>query len=75
MPTRTIYSEPTEQGEQTLAPGIRPITQKGRLQLLWDAPLRPRRSQKSLSVGLFDEVVRSQLDMFTQTQTHEGEKS
>lgn len=55
MTDTVLMTEPTEQGEQCLAPGIRPITQKDRLQLLCDAPLRPRRPQKSLCVGLFDE--------------------
>ena len=63
-----VETEDTEQDTQVLVPGIRPVTTKDRLQLLLDAPLSPRKPQKPLCIGLFDECARNQLDFFTQTQ-------
>ncbi|WFP65636.1 MULTISPECIES: hypothetical protein [unclassified Mesorhizobium] len=59
-----LQSEPTPEGEQTLVPGVRPITARDRLALLIDAPMRPRTAQKPLDIGLFDEARRNQLDLF-----------
>ena len=56
--------ETTDQGEQLLVPGIRPVTQRERLALLMAAPLVPRRDQKPLHIGLFDDTARNQLDLF-----------
>ena len=61
-----FQSESTDQGEQTLVPGVTPISQRDRLQELADAPLQPRCSQKPCNVGLFDEDARNQLDLFTE---------
>ena len=63
------FTEETEQGQQVLVAGIRPITDKDRLHLLMDAPLVPRIRQKPLCVGLFDENARNQLDIFIHTKT------
>ncbi|MBZ9763330.1 hypothetical protein LB553_20935 [Mesorhizobium sp. CA8] len=60
----SLQSEPTPAGEQTLVPGVRPITVRDRLNLLMDAPMRPRAAQKPLDIGLFDEAARNQLDLF-----------
>jgi len=57
-----LQIETTPEGEQTLAPGIRPITQRERLRLLMSAPLAARREQKPPNIGLFDEDARAQLD-------------
>lgn len=57
-------SEPTPQGEQTLIPGVRPITSRERLVLQLAAPLAPRKPQKPLDIGLFDEDARNQLSLF-----------
>ena len=57
-------TETTDQGEQTLVPGVRPVTMRERLQRLMDAPLLPRRAQKPLTIGLFDENARNQFDLF-----------
>ena len=62
-----LQVEITEQGPQTLVPGVRPITTRERLQTLIDAPLLPRRAQKPCNVGLFDEDARNQLDFFIHT--------
>lgn len=59
-----LQSEPTPEGEQTLIPGVRPITTCERLALLMAAPLAPRKPQKPLNIGLFDEDARNQLHLF-----------
>lgn len=63
-PSPPVETETTEQGEQLLVPGIRPVTQVERLTFLMAAPLAPRRQQKPLDIGLFDENARNQLDLF-----------
>ena len=67
MSPRDFQSELTEQGEQVLVPGVRPVTMRDRLRMLADAPLRPRRAQRPLDIGLFDEC-RRQLDFFIHGQ-------
>ena len=57
-------SEPTSEGEQTLIPGVEPISQRARIEALMAAPLGPRGPQKLLDLGLFDEDVRNQLSLF-----------
>lgn len=64
MKTFPYQTEATEQGEQALVSGVAPITARDRLQLLADAPLAPRKAQKPINIGLFDEDARNQLDMF-----------
>jgi len=59
-----MLSEPTEQGEQTLVPGVAPITLRQRLAVLLAAPLASRKPQRPMNIGLFDEDVRNQLDLF-----------
>lgn len=59
-----LLSEPTPEGEQTLIPGVRPITMRERLALLTAAPLAPRKPQKPLNIGLFDDDARNQLHLF-----------
>ena len=56
--------EMTPDGEQTLIPGVRPITMRDRLEARMDAPLVPRKLQKPLDIGLFDEIGRNQLELF-----------
>ncbi len=57
-------SEPTPEGEQILIPGVPPVALRERLALLLAAPLIPRKPQKPLNIGLFDEDARNQLDLF-----------
>ena len=57
-------SEPTPEGEQGLIPGVKPISQRERIEALIAAPLRPRGPQKPLDIGLFDEDARNQLTLF-----------
>ncbi|WP_157089332.1 hypothetical protein [Oceanibaculum pacificum] len=59
-----LASEPTQEGEQTLVPGVRPISARARIEWQMTAPLRPRVPQKPLNVGLFDEDARNQLNLF-----------
>jgi hypothetical protein len=59
-----LASEPTPEGEQILFPGVPPVTLRERLALLLAAPLIPRKPQKPLNIGLFDEDARNQLDLF-----------
>jgi hypothetical protein len=63
-----LQTEMTVQGEQTLVPGVKPITQRERLQALMNAPLIPKRPQKPCNVGLFDDDARAQLDIFIHTR-------
>lgn len=57
-------SEPTDQGEQVLVPGILPITMHQRLAALLAAPLAPKKPQRPMNMGLFDDDARDQLDLF-----------
>ena len=70
-------TEITEDGEQTLINGVRPITLADRLAVLAAQPMRPKRSpnasQKSCDHGLFDEVSRAQLDLTDLIKTKEME--
>ena len=64
MKSRQFQTERTDQGEQTLVPGVQPITKRDRLQALMAAPFVPRRKQRPCNIGLFDEDARNQLDLF-----------
>jgi len=61
---RSLVSEPTDQGEQVLVPGIAPITLRQRLAALFAAPLASKKPQRPMNIGLFDEDARNQLDLF-----------
>ncbi len=61
---RAVLTEITDQGEQTLVPGVAPITLRQRLAILFAAPLAPRKPQRPMNIGLFDEDARNQLDLF-----------
>jgi hypothetical protein len=63
-PHLALQSEMTPDGEQTLIPGVIPITMRDRLELRIAAPLSPRKPQKPLDIGLFDEIGRNQLELF-----------
>ncbi|WP_316979507.1 hypothetical protein [Shumkonia mesophila] len=64
LPPLPLASEPTPEGEQTLIPGVRPISLRERIEARMAAPLHPRVPQKPLNVGLFDEDARNQLSLF-----------
>jgi hypothetical protein len=67
-------TEATSLGPQTLVPGVRPVSMKARLEALAAHPLASMKMQKPCDIGLFDEVARNQMDLFsatTQTQRME----
>ncbi len=57
-------TEPTPEGEQLLVPGVAPVSLRDRLALRLAAPMTPRKPQKPLNIGLFDEDARKQLALF-----------
>ena len=59
-----LEAEWSDCGEQTLIPGVRPVSLRERLTLQASAPLTPKKSQKPLNIGLFDEDARNQLNLF-----------
>ena len=59
-----LGSEPTAWGEQILIPGVPPVSLRARLMLQMQAPLAPRKTQKPMTIGLFDEDRRNQLELF-----------
>jgi hypothetical protein len=63
MGSGPLQSE-TTLGEQTLVPGVRPVSVGERLQAVMNGPLLPKRPQKPCNLGLFDDDARNQLDLF-----------
>ena len=61
MPFET---EATAIGNQTLVPGVAPITPRDRLAIRANAPLEPRKAQRPADHGLFDTNARNQIEMF-----------
>jgi hypothetical protein len=59
-----LQFEPTPEGEQTLIPGVRPVTARERIEVRMAASLIPRKPQKALDFGLFGFAARNQLDLF-----------
>jgi hypothetical protein len=57
-------TERPEAGEQLLAPFVAPVSVRERLAHLMAQPLGPRKPQKPLDIGLFDEAARNQLSLF-----------
>ena len=58
-------TEPTPIGEQTIIPGVRRVSVYERLMVLAAQPLLPKKPQRSCDLGLFDEVARNQMDLFS----------
>ena len=61
MPFET---EATAIGNQTLVPGVTPITPRDRLAMRANAPLEPKKRQRPADHGLFDTNARNQIEMF-----------
>ena len=61
MPFET---EATAIGNQTLVPGVAPITPRDRLAIRANAPLEPKKAQRPIDHGLFDTNARNQIEMF-----------
>ena len=57
-------TEPTQEGEQILVPGVAPVSLRERLALRLAAPLTARKPQKPMNIGLFDDDARNQLALF-----------
>lgn len=57
-------SEPTPEGEQTLVPGVTPISLGDRLAWRAAQPLGPTKGQRPCDLGLFDLGARTQLELF-----------
>jgi len=58
-------TEPTPIGEQSLIPGVRPVSTVARLKALAAQPLVSMKVQKPCNLGLFDEDARNQPDLFS----------
>jgi hypothetical protein len=58
-------TEATALGPQTLVPGVRPVSMKARLEALAAHPLASMKMQKPCDIGLFDDVARNQMDLFS----------
>lgn len=57
-------TETTDQGQQILIDGVRPVTDRDRAELGMAKPMQPKRSQKPMDDGLFDVSGRGQKDLF-----------
>lgn len=61
-----LPTETTPEGEQTVAPGVKPITLADRLAVRVAQPIAPKRNphaaQKPCDLGLFDMDARRQID-------------
>jgi hypothetical protein len=58
-------TEATAIGPQALVPGVRPVSMKARLEALAAHPLGSNRLQKPCDIGLFDDCLRNQMDLFS----------
>jgi hypothetical protein len=58
-------TEATVQGQQVLVPGVWPVSMKARLEVLAADPLGSNRLQKPCDIGLFDDVARNQMELFS----------
>jgi hypothetical protein len=58
-------TEATVQGQQVLVLGVRPVSMKERLEVLAAHPLGSDRLQKPCDFGLFDDVARNQMELFS----------
>ena len=45
-------------------PGIKPVTERQRLEAKMCHAIQPLRKQKPLDIGLFDEAARNQMELF-----------
>jgi hypothetical protein len=64
-PPNSFETEPTPIGEQSLVPGVRPVSNYERLMVLAAQPLGSKKPQRPCDLGLFDETARNQLDLFS----------
>lgn len=64
-------TEATDAGEQFVAPGIEPVSQRQRLEAAQSAPVRG--GNAAADVGLFDTGARAQTDMFSDIASPEAQ--
>lgn len=58
-------TERTDQGEQFIVDGLRPVTDRDRAEAAMGKPLQPKKRQKAADEGLFDVAGRAQQDLFS----------
>ncbi len=58
-------TETTDQGQQFLMDGVRPVTDRDRAEVGMERPLQPKARQKPADEGLFDMAGRGQRDLFS----------
>ena len=61
---RPFETEATAIGNQTLVPGVAPISPAERLAMRANAPMEPRKAQRPADHGLFDTNARNKIEMF-----------
>lgn len=64
QPSGSFDHEATPLGEQSLVPGVAPITLADRLAARAAQPLGPKKPQRPCDLGLFDTAARNQLELF-----------
>ena len=62
--TENMTTERSPEGEQHLISGVRPITERERLQALADRPPKAKGWQQAPNFDLFDEDARMQSNLF-----------
>lgn len=69
-------TERTDQGEQFIVDGLRPVTDRDRVEAAMAKPLQPKKRQKAADDGLFDVAGRAQQDLFSkETASSAGARS
>lgn len=58
-------TERTDQGEQFIVDGLRPVTDRDRAEAAMSKPMQSKKRQKAADEGLFDVAGRGQSDMFS----------
>ena len=64
MSARAARALPLPDPAQLTVPGVSAVTIRERIAARMAAPLHPKKPQKPLDIGLFDEALRDQLDLF-----------
>jgi hypothetical protein len=64
MSARDPQTEATPLGEQMLVPGVAPVSTRQRIEARMNGLLMPKKPQKPLDIGLFDDMERNQLNLF-----------
>jgi hypothetical protein len=67
-------TEATAIGPQALVPGVRPVSMKARLEALAAHPMASDRLQKPCDIGLFDDMARNQMDLFSASNANQTQE-